>query len=349
MRKKVIAANWKMFKTVAEAVAYVREFTGLVSGMDDVEIVVAPPFTALWSVAKVKGNLKLAAQNCHWEDSGAFTGEISPKMLSELGCEFVIVGHSERRHVFHEDDDMISRKLSPVMAHGMRVILCVGETLSERQQEITDEIITRQLHSALKELSKSAITSVEIAYEPVNDRPRLKGASKYTNLGRAPQAEEAAQAAYEAARGYLNLELDLHSGKRSSRQDAVRGWLAQVGLAEADEALPGVHDVLPVDGAEFLGLHVEVGALHQVRAEDATGARIPVLASPTKPGSAETPAAHPLQALASGLGTYRAQHRRVCRFDPTPPPPQPSADKLLRQSEANRISASTGFPGQFHR
>ena len=88
-------------------------------------------------------------------------------MLSELGCEFVIVGHSERRHVLHEDDDMISRKLSPVMAHGMRVILCVGETLSERQQEITDEIIIRQLHSALKELSKSAITSVEIAYEPV--------------------------------------------------------------------------------------------------------------------------------------------------------------------------------------
>jgi triosephosphate isomerase len=168
MTLPLVVGNWKMNGTQHECQQLARKIAEEVpTNTGSFEVAVAPPFTALWSVAKVKGNLKLAAQNCHWEDSGAFTGEISPKMLSELGCEFVIVGHSERRHVFHEDDDMISRKLSPVMAHGMRVILCVGETLSERQQEITDEIITRQLHSALKELSKSAITSVEIAYEPV--------------------------------------------------------------------------------------------------------------------------------------------------------------------------------------
>jgi triosephosphate isomerase len=132
-----------------------------------VDIALAPPFTALSSVAKVKGKLKLAAQNCHWLESGAFTGEISPGMLAELGCEFVIVGHSERRQIFHEDDDMICRKLGPVIARGMRPILCVGETLSERQQEITDQIISRQLQAALKGLDKSAITKLEIAYEPV--------------------------------------------------------------------------------------------------------------------------------------------------------------------------------------
>jgi triosephosphate isomerase len=132
-----------------------------------VEVAVAPPFTALSSVAKAKGGLKLAAQNCHWQENGAYTGEISPSMLAELGCEFVIVGHSERRHIFHEDDQMISRKLGPVIAHGMHAILCVGETLSERQEGSTEEVINRQLHAALKGLDKSVMTKLEIAYEPV--------------------------------------------------------------------------------------------------------------------------------------------------------------------------------------
>ena len=168
MTLPLVVGNWKMNGTQHKCQQLARKMAEeLPTPTGSVEVAVAPPFTALWSVAKVKGNLKLAAQNCHWEDSGAFTGEISPKMLSELACEFVIVGHSERRHVFHEDDDMISRKLAPVMAHGMRPILCVGETLTERQQEVTDEIITRQLHAALKALNKSAITRLEIAYEPV--------------------------------------------------------------------------------------------------------------------------------------------------------------------------------------
>ena len=168
MTVPLLVGNWKMNGTQHECRELARKIaTELPASTSVVEVAVAPPFTALSSVAEVKANLKLAAQNCHWQESGAFTGEISPSMLSELGCEFVILGHSERRHVFHEDDDIISRKLDPVMAHGMRPILCVGETLSERQQEITDEVIARQLHAALKALNKDAIKALEIAYEPV--------------------------------------------------------------------------------------------------------------------------------------------------------------------------------------
>jgi triosephosphate isomerase len=168
MTLPLLVGNWKMNGTQHECQELARKIAkGLAANTGGLEVAVAPPYTALSSVAKVKGNLKLAAQNCHWQESGAFTGEISPNMLSELGCEFVILGHSERRHVFHEDDDMISRKLDPVMAHGMRAILCVGETLSEREQKITDEVIARQLHAALKALNKGAINALEIAYEPV--------------------------------------------------------------------------------------------------------------------------------------------------------------------------------------
>jgi triosephosphate isomerase (TIM) len=111
--------------------------------------------------------VKLAAQNCHWQESGAFTGEISPSMLAEIGCEFVIVGHSERRHVFCESDNMIAQKLPAVIGHGMRPILCLGETLEERQSGQTSIVITRQLDSALKGVSEGDIDKVEIAYEPV--------------------------------------------------------------------------------------------------------------------------------------------------------------------------------------
>ena len=109
----------------------------------------------------------MAAQNCHWQESGAYTGEISAPMVAELGCEFVILGHSERRHIFHESDEMIARKIAPVMAHGMRAILCVGETLEERRQKLTGRVIARQLRSALKGSTKDVIDKLEIAYEPV--------------------------------------------------------------------------------------------------------------------------------------------------------------------------------------
>jgi triosephosphate isomerase len=125
--------------------------------------------TALVAVKKAlqKSTVRLAAQNSHWQDSGAFTGEISPAMLAEIGCEFVIVGHSERRHIFHESDEMIGQKVAAVIKHGMRPILCVGETIDERRAEQTSAVIARQLDSALKALAKDDIEKIEIAYEPV--------------------------------------------------------------------------------------------------------------------------------------------------------------------------------------
>jgi triosephosphate isomerase len=134
-----------------------------------VEVVLAPPYTALTIVKHVinKSNIKLAAQNCHWEDRGAFTGEITPLMIADLGCDFVIVGHSERRHIFHESDAVIASKIQAALRNQLRPILCVGETLADRQTGRAVPVITRQLRIGLKGLAKSAIKTVEIAYEPV--------------------------------------------------------------------------------------------------------------------------------------------------------------------------------------
>ena len=147
-----------------------RQTVRLLKNLDTgAEVALAPPFTALAAVAQAlrQSAVKLAAQNSHWAENGAFTGEVSAPMLSEIDCLFVILGHSERRHVFHESDDMIARKLAPVLAHGMRPILCVGETLSQRRRKKTLNVVTAQLDSALKGLGKGVIDKLEIAYEPV--------------------------------------------------------------------------------------------------------------------------------------------------------------------------------------
>lgn len=170
MTLPLVVGNWKMNGTQQECRELAQNIAReLHRKTTRVQVVLAPPFTGLMSVSKAiqKSKIKLAAQNCHWQESGAYTGEISPRMLAELGCEFVILGHSERRHVFHESDEMIARKVGPVIVHGMRAILCVGETLEERQQKLTDKVIARQLSSALKELAKDVIDKLEIAYEPV--------------------------------------------------------------------------------------------------------------------------------------------------------------------------------------
>jgi triosephosphate isomerase len=129
----------------------------------------APPSTSLLPVKQAveQAGIELAAQNCHWQDSGAFTGEISPSMLREIGCDLVIVGHSERRHIFGESDDMIAQKVLAVLKHAMRPILCVGETIEERRGGQTSAVIGRQLDSALKGVTEDGIEKVEIAYEPV--------------------------------------------------------------------------------------------------------------------------------------------------------------------------------------
>jgi len=169
-RRKVVAGNWKMNKTVPEALALVRELRGLVAPMGDaVEVVVAPTFLALQPlhVALEGAPLQLAAQNCHWESAGAFTGEVSAPMLAELGCAYVIVGHSERRQLFGETDDMVNKRARAVRAAGMTPIICVGETLAEREANQTLEVVERQVRGALAGFEAKDVATFVLAYEPV--------------------------------------------------------------------------------------------------------------------------------------------------------------------------------------
>jgi len=169
MMQPLIVGNWKMHGTQVEAVALARRVRNGMRGLRGVEVVLAPPFTALAGVRQtLRGSrLALAGQDVHWEMEGAFTGEISPKMLRESGCAFVIVGHSERRRLFHESDENIAGKLIASLNAGLRPILCVGETLAERRRGITKRVISRQLRIALKGSAKSAIEKTVVAYEPV--------------------------------------------------------------------------------------------------------------------------------------------------------------------------------------
>jgi triosephosphate isomerase len=169
MKPPLVVGNWKMHGTQNEAVALARDVLRGLRSIRGVEVALAPPFTALVAVRKtLRGSsLRLAAQNVHWEEKGAFTGEISTPMLQELGCHFVIVGHSERRRIFKEDDQMIAKKVTACLNSGLNPILCVGETFAERRKGTTTRVITRQLRVALKGVLKGAIEKIEIAYEPV--------------------------------------------------------------------------------------------------------------------------------------------------------------------------------------
>jgi triosephosphate isomerase len=169
MRIPFIAANWKMYKTVHEAVVFVKEFRSLVKDMTAVEIVVAPPFTALHAVAEAARNtpIGVAAQDLHWEREGAFTGQISAGMVQEAGAEYVIIGHSERRRLFHETDESVNRKLVAALGAHLCPIVCIGETLEEREGEKTLEVLDRQIKQGLDGLNGDQIASLVIAYEPV--------------------------------------------------------------------------------------------------------------------------------------------------------------------------------------
>ena len=168
-RLAFIAGNWKMNKTVGEAVDLVRELKVSVSGVEGVEVAVAPPFTALDAVRKeLEGSsILLAGQNLYWEEKGAFTGEISPPMLREVGCRYVIIGHSERRQFFGETDETVNRRIKTALAHGLKVIFCIGEMLKEREEEKTFSVIERQVEGGLKGLGDREMRNIVIAYEPV--------------------------------------------------------------------------------------------------------------------------------------------------------------------------------------
>lgn len=171
MRHFLIAGNWKMNKTATEAVGLVEQFASLAPKTTHVEVVMAPPFTSLAAVSQTLGSLKspvsLGAQNVFWEDRGAFTGEISAPMLRDLGCRYVIVGHSERRHLLGETDEAVNKKVHALLRHGLKPIVCVGETKTERQAGRTEAVVTRQLTESLLGLTKAQWPNVIIAYEPV--------------------------------------------------------------------------------------------------------------------------------------------------------------------------------------
>jgi triosephosphate isomerase len=166
MLKPLIAANWKMNKTTGETEDFIRSFLPMVKNVADVEILIAPPFTSLSVASKllVKTEIKLGAQNVFYEEKGAYTGEISPTMLMACGCSHVIIGHSERRQYFSETDEIVNKKTGAVRAKGLQVILCIGETLQEREENKTFKVLERQLSGSFRDIPLDGMT---IAYEPV--------------------------------------------------------------------------------------------------------------------------------------------------------------------------------------
>lgn len=170
-RKTVIAGNWKMNKTAAEGKALVEALKGLVADVCPAraEIIVCPPFTTLGAVAEAiaGSNIKLGAQNVHWEKSGAFTGEISADMLKEAGVEYVIIGHSERRQYFGETDATVNQRLKAALNAGLKPIVCIGETLEERESGNTEKVLAAQLSGGLAGLNAEVVAGLILAYEPV--------------------------------------------------------------------------------------------------------------------------------------------------------------------------------------
>jgi len=168
MRRKVIAGNWKMNMLPNEAIAFIEEFTPLVKDTEN-EVVLCVPYTDLFYalLTAQNTNIKIGAQNMHWEESGAYTGEIAPKMLKSIGVEYVILGHSERRQYFNETDETVNKKLKAAFENELKPIVCVGETLEERESGITAEVITSQTRLALAGLTDEQVKNTIIAYEPI--------------------------------------------------------------------------------------------------------------------------------------------------------------------------------------
>lgn len=169
MRKPIIAGNWKLHKTIDEAVSLVKEIRHKSQDIKDVDILVAPVFTALFAVAQALqgSNVALGAQDLHWEESGAFTGEVSATLLKDAGCAYVIIGHSERRQYFHETNETVHKKVKAALAQGLVPIVCVGENLQERETGKTFAVVEDHVRNSLKDLSTKEMQKTIIAYEPV--------------------------------------------------------------------------------------------------------------------------------------------------------------------------------------
>lgn len=203
MRKYVIAGNWKMNNDLKESEKLIVELKNLLQNeKPNCDVIVCPPFTSLSEAAKLlKGTqIKLGAQNMHFEDSGAFTGEVSASMLISVGCEYVILGHSERRNIFGENDEMINKKIKKALSVGLKPIFCVGELLEERENGSTNEVVKRQILRGLKGISDDEMKKIIIAYEPV------------WAIGTGKTASPAqAQAVHEFIRDLIEIEYSLET------------------------------------------------------------------------------------------------------------------------------------------
>ena len=169
MRKPIVAGNWKMNKTCAEARALVDALKGELGNLQGVDVVLCPPATALQAVvgATTGTSMDVGAQNMHWEKSGAFTGELSAQMVVEVGCHYVILGHSERRQYFHETDEMVNKKTKAALAAGLHPIVCVGETLQQREAGETQKVVETQVRGSLAGIDAKGLLNTVVAYEPV--------------------------------------------------------------------------------------------------------------------------------------------------------------------------------------
>lgn len=246
-RTPVLAANWKMHKTIAEAVAFTEAFLPLAADADHAEIVVAPPFTALAAVAAAchGSNVAAAGQDVHWEDHGAFTGEVSVAMLAEADASHVIIGHSERRQLFGETDETVNRKAQAALAGGLIPIVCVGETLDQREAGETEAVLDRQIAGSLAGLDAAQIGTIIVAYEPV----------WAIGTGRTATPEQA-QAAHAHIRGRL---AGLADGDAAGRCRLLYGGSVKPGnaaelaaQADVDGALVGGASLDPESFAQIV-------------------------------------------------------------------------------------------------
>lgn len=234
MRKKVIAANWKMFKTPDETFAFMQAFLREVSGHNRDEIVLCPPSVDIATAVQAArhSNVQIGAQNMYWEKEGAFTGEISAKMIQAAGCSHVIIGHSERRQYFGETDDTVNRKLLAALDAGLIPIVCVGEVLQEREAGLTEDVLRRQVMDAFRTISGDKAAPIVVAYEPV----WAIGTGKTATPALAADAHSVIRA--EAAKAFGHTAADnlriLYGG--SVKPDNAKALMSQ---SEIDGALVG--------------------------------------------------------------------------------------------------------------
>lgn len=225
MRKKIIAGNWKMNKTGVEAASFARDLKIKTLSINKTEIIVCPPFTALSPVQEIvkDSRIKMGAQNVHWEAAGAYTGEISAEMIENAGCRYVIIGHSERRQFFGETNQTVNKKIKQTLTTSLSPIVCIGETLQQRQEGQTKEIVKKQIFEGLVDLSLSQMERIVFAYEPVW--------AIGTGLTATPeQAEEAHQFIRELIAGLFNSQAAelahiLYGG--SAKPDNIKELLSQ--------------------------------------------------------------------------------------------------------------------------